>query len=131
MVQINRSKEKELYFYHLDHLGSASFITHMDGYPMQHQQYLPYGELFVSQSFKDYGFDSRYKFTAKERDEETGYDYFGARYYDNEGPIWLSVDPMAHKYPSWSPYAAFFNNPIYYIDPDGKEGIGAVDHKNK
>lgn len=42
-----------------------------------------------------------------------------------------SVDPMAHKYPSWSPYAAFFNNPIYYIDPDGKEGIGAVDHKNK
>lgn len=42
-----------------------------------------------------------------------------------------SVDPLAHKYPSWSPYATFFNNPIYYIDPDGKEGIGAVDHKNK
>jgi RHS repeat-associated protein len=72
-----------------------------------------------------------YKFTGKERDEETGLDYFGARYYDSDLSLWLSVDPMAHKYPSWSPYAAFFNNPIYYIDPDGKEGIGAVDHKNK
>jgi hypothetical protein len=52
LVQINRSKEKELYFYHLDHLGSASFITHRDGYPMQHQQYLPYGELFESHPSK-------------------------------------------------------------------------------
>jgi len=32
-----------------------------------------------------------------------------------------SVDPLAHKYPSWSPYAAFANNPILYIDEDGKE----------
>ena len=43
----------------------------------------------------------------------------------------LSVDPLAAKYPHQSPYAAFNNNPIYYIDPDGKEGIGAVDHTNK
>lgn len=30
-----------------------------------------------------------------------------------------SVDPMAHKMPSWSPYAAFKGNPIYFVDPDG------------
>ena len=49
-----------------------------------------------------YCFDS----TGKERDEETGYGYFGARYLDHElMTMWLSVDPMADKYPSISPYA--------------------------
>jgi len=36
---------------------------------------------------------------------------------------WLSVDPLAKDYPNWSPYAAFANNPIYYIDPDGRKFI--------
>ena len=45
-------------------------------------------------------------FTGKERDEETGYGYFGARYMDHElMTMWLSVDPMADKYPSMSPYS--------------------------
>ena len=40
-------------------------------------------------------------FTGKERDEETGYGYFGARYMDHElMTMWLSVDPMSDKYPS-------------------------------
>jgi hypothetical protein len=43
----------------------------------------------------------------------------------------LSIDPLAAKYPHQSPYTAFNNNPIYYNDPDGKEGVGVVDHKNK
>ena len=39
-------------------------------------------------------------FTGKERDEETGYGYFGARYMDHElMTMWLSVDPLADKYP--------------------------------
>jgi hypothetical protein len=42
--------------------------------------YLPFGELFVSQ--RNCEFDSRYKFTAKELDNETSYTYFRARYYD-------------------------------------------------
>ncbi|HEX2963541.1 MAG TPA: RHS repeat-associated core domain-containing protein, partial [Ignavibacteriales bacterium] len=45
--------------------------------------------------------DSRYKFTEKERDLGTNYDYFGARYYDSELGRWLSVDPLASKYPGW------------------------------
>ena len=45
-------------------------------------------------------------FTGKERDSETGFSYFGARYYDSDLMTeWLSVDPMADKYPSLSPYA--------------------------
>ena len=61
-------------------------------------------------------------FTGKERDEETGYGYFGARYMDHElMTMWLSVDPMADKYPSISPYAYCVWNPVKIVDPDGRE----------
>lgn len=61
-------------------------------------------------------------FTGKERDEETGYGYFGARYMDHElMTMWLSVDPMADKYPSISPYAYCNWNPVKLVDPDGRE----------
>ena len=61
-------------------------------------------------------------FTGKERDEETGYGYFGARYMDYElMTMWLSVDPMADKYPSISPYAYCAWNPMKLVDPDGRE----------
>ena len=61
-------------------------------------------------------------FTGKERDGETGYGYFGARYMDHElMTMWLSVDPMADKYPSISPYAYCAWNPVKLVDPDGME----------
>ena len=60
-------------------------------------------------------------FTGKERDEETGYGYFGARYMDHElTAMWLSVDPMADKYPSISPYAYCAWNPIRLVDQSGE-----------
>jgi hypothetical protein len=52
---------------------------------------------------------------------ETGYGYFGARYYDSGLSIWLSVDPMSDKYPSMSPYNYCANNPVILVDPDGRE----------
>lgn len=61
-------------------------------------------------------------FTGKERDEETGYGYFGARYMDHELMTgWLSVDPMADKYPNISPYAYCAWNPVKLVDPDGRK----------
>ncbi len=79
---------------------------------------MPYGEQLVYQTLTDY--DERFKFTGKERDDETGYDFFGARYYASSLPLWLSVDPLADKYPHISPYAYCAWNPIKYVDPDGK-----------
>ena len=60
-------------------------------------------------------------FTGKERDSETGFSYFGARYYDSDLMTgWLSVDPMADKYPGLSPYAYCAWNPVKLVDPDGR-----------
>ena len=61
-----------------------------------------------------------YVSNGKEKDAETGYGYSGARYMDHElMTMWLSVDPMADKYPSISPYAYCTWNPVKLVDPDG------------
>ena len=70
--------------------------------------------------------------TGKERDEETGFGYFVARYMDYElMAMWLSVDPLADKYPSISPYAYCAWNPINYVDQKGKDFETIVDHEKK
>ena len=76
--------------------------------------------------FDSYGLKV-FTFTGKERDSETGFSYFGARYYDSDLMTgWLSVDPLADKYPGLSPYAYCANNPVKLVDPDGEEIIAAL-----
>jgi len=88
--------------------------------------YLPFGETMAQQNAA--GWETPYKFTVKvvdadrsvsKIDPETGLYYFGARYYDPHISLWMSVDPLAEKYPGWSPYAYVFNNPLKFVDPDG------------
>ncbi|MGD9493431.1 MAG: RHS repeat-associated core domain-containing protein [Bacteroidales bacterium] len=49
----------------------------------------------------------------------TLYSYFGARYYDSDLSVWLSVDPMSDMYPHQSPYMYCSGNPVMRIDPTG------------
>ena len=111
-------REKDIYYYHADHLGSASWITDQSGTPIQYIHYAPYGELVENQRAN--GYDERFKFTGKERDAESGYDYFGARYFWSKDGIWLSVDPLSDKYLWISPYAYCAWNPVKYVDPNGE-----------
>ena len=54
----------------------------------------------------------------------TRFYYFGARYYDPSlSGLFLSVDPMADKYPSLSPYAYCAWNPVKFVDPDGEDPV--------
>ena len=64
-------------------------------------------------------FSSRYKFNGKELDKETGWYYYGARYYDPQVSTWLSVDPLAEKYIGFSPYNFTLGNPVILIDTNG------------
>lgn len=112
-------KKEPIWWYHPDHLGSSSYLTDYTGTPSHYYNYLPFGEEMVSQNTSSY--NNVYRFSGKELDEETGLSYFGARYYNPKWSIWLSVDPLAEKFPAWSPYNFVFNNPIRFIDPDGME----------
>lgn len=118
------NQEKDAYWYHPDHLGSSSFITGLDGEVTQSIDYFPSGEVFVENHKNSYNMP--YKFNGKEQDSETGYYYYGARYYNPRVSLWLNVDPLAEKYPNWSPYVYTFNNPIKYIDPDGRDPITGI-----
>ena len=121
-------EEPDVYFYHSDHLGSASWITNAAGMPIQHLQYLPFGERFVDQ--RSTGYSERFTFTGKERDEETGYRYFGARYMDHElMTMWLSVDPLADKYPNISPYHYCHWSPIVVVDSWGESDRKFTDYE--
>ncbi len=66
-----------------------------------------------------------YSYNGKEKDYESGFHYYGSRYYSSEISTWLSTDPMADKYPSLTPYNYCANNPVKLIDPNGEEIVDA------
>jgi YD repeat protein len=102
-----------------DHLGSSSYITNLDGEVSQHIEYVPFGEVFIEE--RNNTWNTPYLFNAKEFDEETGMYYYGARYYEPRLSLWMSVDPLEEKYYNSSSYAYCNNNPIRFIDPDGRK----------
>ena len=75
-------------------------------------------------------FSTNYLFNAKELDNETGLYYYGARYLDPTGAMWLSVDPLFEKYAGMTPYNYCAGNPVKLVDPDGRDIINddAIDY---
>ncbi len=96
-----------------------AYMDNLTLYGSGNLHYLPFGEDWVDQ--RNSSWNAPYTFTGKIKDAETGYNYFGARYYDSGLSIWLSVDPMSDKYPSMSPYNYCANNPVILVDPDGRD----------
>jgi len=126
--EFNCDELEIIYFYHPDYLGSTEFITDMRGEPYQFFLNTPWGENLENQYAKSYtSFSSRFRFNGKEWDEETGNYYYGARYYDPKVSVWLSVDPLSHLSPSQTPYHFVNNNPIVFIDPDGRNANPVYD----
>ena len=133
------------FFYHSDHLGSAALITDYRGDEYQRIEYTPYGEIWVEeQRGKNEALVYLpYKFTGKERDEETGLYYYGARYLDPRTSAWISTDPALGEYlptagadnsnlpgiggvfntTNLRLYHYAGNNPVNYVDPSGKYDI--------
>jgi len=119
--------------YHLgDHLGSSVAVIDEKGTKVNREEYTPYGET----SFGSFA-HKRYRYTGKERDEESGLYYHGARYYVPWLARWASGDPADHERTLAglfyrSSYVYVEDRPLGAVDPDGQvinfvaAGIGAA-----
>jgi RHS repeat-associated protein len=120
-------------YLHGDHLGSTRLTTDGNGMVGRRYDYRPFGAELTSGDTAwrttalkyGAGSDVRLKFTGKERDAETGLDYFGARYMSAAQGRFTSPDaPMLAQHPSepqsWNLYTYTANNPLSRIDPDGR-----------
>jgi len=115
--RVAKVNESGVFYFHSDHLGSTSAITDEDGKVMEEQVNLPFGETISG--------SEKYGFTGKEQDE-TGLQYFGARYYDPSTGKFSTVD-SAKDGVNWFVYAT--NNPLKFIDPDGRKVYAIIDYK--
>jgi RHS repeat-associated protein len=109
-----------VHYYFNDHLNTTDIVTDAVGNILKESDYYPYGgEIPVIGSDPN-----RYKFTGKERDTESGLDYFGARHYASTMGRWMVPDkPFDDQAPSdpqsWNLYSYVRNNPLRFTDPNG------------
>jgi RHS repeat-associated protein len=104
-----------------DHLGSCTAVVDHTGQLTSREEFTPYGET----SFGSYT-RKRYRFTGKERDEESGLHYHGARYYLSTGARWTSPDPRIRDANGGdagllNAYRYVLGNPMLFMDPDGRD----------
>jgi RHS repeat-associated protein len=129
-----------------DHLGSARLVTDASGDVLKRYDYLPFGGEIQSPTDGRGNYYNAVipsgpvndtvnnKFTSKERDAETGLDYFGARYFSGAQGRWTSPDKVFADQntadpQSWNMYAYVRNNPLRFTDADGRKCVGGADDK--
>ena len=111
-------------YYHADATGSIRMITDANGQVVERHDYMPFGEEWPASSSAE-----RRLYVGKERDQETGFDYSGARYYAPGSGRFTSPDPLTADAmrivnpQRWNRYVYAANNPLTYGDPDGLDVV--------
>jgi RHS repeat-associated protein len=110
-----------LYYYYLkDHQGNNRVVINSSGVVQEYSDYYPDGMRFESSTSNSAALP--YRYNGKELEAMNGlneYDY-GARRRETGIPIWTTMDPLAEKYYGVSPYVYALDNPMKFIDPDGR-----------
>ena len=109
-------QEPPTLYFHTDHLGSANYVTSDRQALVQHDEYMPSGEVWQNATDSRYELARRFLFTGKELDIHTGLYDFGARSYDARQGQWLSPDPA---FDGLNLYGYVHNNPVNLVDPTG------------
>jgi RHS repeat-associated protein len=132
--------QEQVLYYHTDAIGSVRMITDANGQVVERHDYLPFGEEYpLSQQQPSV---EKRLFGGKEHDQETGFEYSGARYYASGTGRFTTVDPGhvggdIFDPQSWNGYAYARNNPLAFIDPFGldcvyvnssEDGVRSIDH---
>lgn len=111
-------------YYSLDAMGSVRLLTDAQGTQLNRFDYLPFGTESTAPAQGD-----RRSFAGKQRDRESGFDYFGARYYSNQTGRFTTVDPIIDTSnvladpQRWNRYGYALNNPLKFTDPDGRNPL--------
>jgi RHS repeat-associated protein len=117
--------QDSILYYTTDAVGSVRMVTDVTGAVVARYDYLPFGDLCGVACGAVAAVDRR-QFAGKEKDVETGLDYFGARHYQSQTGRFTSTDPLldlesALTEPQrWNRYAYGLNNPLKFTDPDGR-----------
>ncbi len=130
-------------YYTYDHLGNVRMVTDQSANVIARHDFLPFGEEIAGWADRSsdlyFGFSDNVtqRFTGKERDAESGLDYFGARYYGSALGRFTSPDPLLNSAKPWDPqswnrYAYALNNPLAVTDPTGLYNlVNTCDSGNK
>ncbi|CAN5641437.1 hypothetical protein BH10BAC5_BH10BAC5_01650 [soil metagenome] len=117
--RINADTTKQ--FYLKDHLGSIRCVLNSASTIISSQDMDAWGHEMEGRKYDAGSSSSKYLFTSKERDSESDYDYFGARYYDSRIGRWGGVEPLLDKYIQVTPYNYANNNPLITFDYNGQD----------
>lgn len=130
-VKPDTTYENHQFYFHADHLGSSSFVSDESAKLTEHLEYFAFGETWVNENPAQ-PTAMPFQYGGKELDDETGLYYFGARYYNPRTQLWATPDPILGSYLDGEPnggvynpanlaaYTYGFNNPVKFIDPDGR-----------
>ncbi len=116
-------------YQYTNQLNSAMLELNEAAEILSYEEYHPFGTTSFEMHTNDREVSlKRYKYVHKERDEETGLYFYGARYYAGWLCRFVSVDAMKDDYPELTTFQYASNNPITNIDLDGLEGIDGLDY---
>jgi RHS repeat-associated protein len=119
-------KDGQYHFFLQDHLGSNRVVADANGNVVQATHYYPYGMPFAESYAQDV---QKRKYIGKELDTENGLNLYDYDKRMQDGLQFISIDPMAEKYYSVSPYAYCMGNPVNYVDLRGDTITTTIDGK--
>ena len=116
---VGKIRANTKYYFFKDHLGSVRGVIDNNFNLVSAMDYDMWGDKMQGRIYN--GDSTKFAFTGKEEDEESYYDYIGARFYDSRIGRWGQVEPFLDKYPGISPYVYSLDNPLNISDPSGMD----------